>query len=235
MSVATSTKAVATKAASSRAVAKQEADAKEQAKLDALIAAVKLGVSTIGTTSKKVEEVETLAEQVRLDRGNARVATARTIAELAKHPATFGKTSSKGKPAASTIATLTGIPRTTLLPLFNAAMALTEKKWERRTAAPTANERELVNSFYKDEVARKQAGPVGDKKDGDTKGKGKGKQEVKKITATLEGLVTAADILDQTAVAFGKTNGLSAEQFDALETKLGSIINTLKALVPATK
>lgn len=225
----TTTKAV-TKVDSTKA--KDQTDAKEQARLDGLVSAVKTGFATISGQQSKVVEAVSIAIQLAEVRDNARVATARALAELAKHPATFAQGKQVG--ALSKIATLVGMPRNTLRPLFDGAMALTEKKWERRTSVPTAAERALVASFYGDEVLRKQEAAEESKSaDGDSKGKkSPNTKEVKKIQATLEGVVSAADVLDQTVAAFLKGNGLTKPQFEALQTKIGNILVALEKSVP---
>lgn len=225
--------------APSKAQAKAETDAKQAAQLDGLVAAVRTGMATIGTQSGKVNEAVSVALQLAEVRDNARVATARALAMLAKHDATHAKSgATKGQPSLSVIATLVGTPRNTLRPLWEGAEALTTRKWERRTSAPTQGERDIVAGFYADKVTVKQDADAAKGKGKDGKGKGSPKAgAVKKIAATLEGVVSAADVLDQTVAAFAKANGLSPAQFDALETKIGNVLVALKAVVtePAAK
>lgn len=228
MSTTTSTKS--TKATDTKAVASKRASAgKDQ--LESLVSAVKAGFQTIGSQDSKFAEAQSVYDAIKESRNNARVITARAIAALGKLP----EAQYRGKPAANTIATLTGIPRTTLLPLFKGAVALTDAKWERREAVPTAKERELVASFYGEEVTRKVENNAKNGKDSngkstDDKGKGKDTKTVKKITATLEGVVEASDILDKTVAAFTKDQGLTTDQFTALQTKINGILSALEAV-----
>lgn len=208
----------------------------EQARLTELVQAVKVGIQSLNTTDKDVDSKLSLLEQAALTQGNARVATSRALAALAKHPETFAKSGpTKGQPALNTIATLVGSPRTTLMPLWKGAQALTEKKWERRTVAPTAGERELVGSFFKElsttRVSQNQA-------KGDKPAKGKGsKPGTKALTLkanTLEDVVAAFDMAHKVAEMFAKNHGLTESQLAGLATKLDLIHDVLETAT-ATK
>lgn len=225
MTANTSTKVSATATKPSKAQ-KQEAT---QEQLDALISAVQTGIKGIVAQSGKYEEAVSVAQALADARNDARVITARALVKLGAHPSA----QRGGKPALATIATLVGTPRNTLRPLWECAVALTEKKWAGRTNAPTAGERALAASFYAEKVQLKQEsndklaaegkGPKADKSAPNTK-------QVKKITATLEGVVEASDILDKTVAAFTKDQGLTTAQFTALQTKLNNIIAALEAV-----
>lgn len=207
----------------------------EGARLVELIAAVKLGYSTITGLDAKVTESQSVYVTALNTRDNGRVATARALAALAKHPGSHAKGgATKGQPALATVATLTGFKRNTLRPLWDGALALTAKGWERRTSAPTQPERDLVAGFYAETSAvrvesnKSKAETV---KSGESTPNAKGTGSKTLKAGTLEDVVSSLDDSHKVVEMFAKNHGLTSKQYDALVAKLDSIHDVLESAV----
>lgn len=218
-----------TSASTATPALKKSATKADQARLTELVQAVKAGIASINTTDSKVTELTSIMEAALITQGNGRVATARALAQLAKHPETFAKSGpTKGQPALNTIATLVGAPRTTLMPLWKGAQALTEKKWAGRTTAVTQAERDLVAGFFSTlsttRVAQNQANAEKPAKDS----KGKATKALTVKANTLEDVVAIFDTAHKVAEMFTKNHGLTESQLKGLAAKLDLIHDVLE-------
>ena len=216
-----------------KATPKATTDKAQAARLVELVAAVKTGYSTITGLDTKVSELESVYTTALNTRDNGRVATARALAALAKHPGSHAKGgATKGQPALSVVATLTGFQRNTLRPLWEGSEALTAKGWERRTSAPTEAERKLVAGFYAEKSAvrvesnKAKAATV---KSGESTSNAKGTSAKTLKAGTLEDVVSILDDAHKVASTFAKNHGLTDKQLSALAAKLDAIHDVLES------
>jgi hypothetical protein len=206
----------------------------EAAKLDALVQAVRTGMTQIKGLDTKATEAASLYLAAQETLNNGRVATARALAMLAKSPETFAKSGkTKGLPALSTIATMVGMPKSTLFPLWEAAQVFTAKKWERRTSAPTQAERDICAGFYADKsTTRVEQNQTKAAKDKTASVKGTSAKTLK--AGTLEDVVSILDDAHKVAETFAKNHGLTSKQLDGLVAKLDMIHDVLESATAET-
>lgn len=221
-----------TSAPISPAKAKAVTDAEQAVQLDSLVMAVKLGVTALTDKNTKHTEVLDLYTQSQNALNDSRVIVARALAMLAEHPATFAKSGpTKGQPALMTMATLTGYKRTTLYPIWEAALVLIGKKWHKRNVAPTQQERDIVSAKFEAKQTTRKANDAA-KGDAGTEAKAGKSSPVKTVKAgTLEDVVAIlADAL-KVVQAFTANHGITESQFDGFTGQLDLIHDALETSV----
>jgi hypothetical protein len=155
-----------------------------------------------------------------------KVYAARSLARLSVHPAVKATRGTKaGQAAVTKMATVIGRPANTVATYWKGAEALISKGWDKRTAAPTQQERDLVMAGFKSESARvasysKPKAPKGGNKPG-TKG-------TKGTSVTADSITGQLVALLESVTKFTKDNGFTKEQADALISQLDAVHDVIE-------
>lgn len=212
---------------------KETAQAMSDADRTALDLLVKAARESINKSESQGRVAKGHAEKLVIALDSAadyKVYAARTLALLAKHPATLAKGgATKGQPALTTIAKLLGRPATTLETYWKAAKALTAKGWESRVDQPTKAERELVGKPFKDESDRVTVATKAR-----NAGTGEGGNGGNAGAVSVDSLGKRLDAILASVTKFAKDNALTDAERDSLAGKLDAIHDALEsAKVPA--
>lgn len=157
-----------------------------------------------------------------------KVYAARSLARLSVHPAVKATRGTKaGQAAVTKMATVIGRPANTVATYWKGAEALISKGWDKRTAAPTQQERDLVMAGFKSESARVASYSA---KAG-TKGKGgkPGTKGTKGTSVTVDSLGGMLDGALESVTKFGADNGFTKDQANQLAAKLDAILDAIEA------
>lgn len=213
------------------ATATRKPSAKEQAETTkALTKAQEAALSTLVKAvsdgfveyNKLDDDAEALTNAAYLIKVNV----ARAVGKLMDHPAvTATRGPSAGQPARDKVSALTGIPRTTLIPVFQAATELRKHTtkgvaWHKRTGKPGAEELAIITKYMSRASARRaelRAEAKGKGTAPAVKGKGtavKGKGTATKVNYdSVKGALSAAlELLGK----FTADAGFTTEQADEL-------------------
>jgi hypothetical protein len=210
--------------------AQQEETAKaltaaQQKSLDLLAESARQAMA--GAESK----VEALADVVTA-LADFKVHAARALARLSVHPAVKATRGTKaGEAAVTKMATVIGRPANTVATYWKGAQALMSKGWDKRTAAPTQAERDLVMAGFKSESARVSAYSKPATKKATKPGN---KPATKGTKVTFDSLVGQLAALNESLAKYTADNGFTAEQATALVEALDSAHDSIESATAVT-
>ncbi len=192
--------------------------AAQQKSLDTLAQAARESMAGAESATQELGDVVT-----RL--ADFKVYAARSLARLSVHPAVKATRGTKaGEAAVTKMATVIGRPANTVATYWKGAQALMAKGWDKRTAAPSQQERDLVMAGFKSESARvasysKPAAKGGNKP---------GTKSTKGTSVTADSITGQLVALLESVTKFTKDNGFTKEQADALISQLDSVHDVIE-------